>query len=348
MWKVLLGCLLYVAAAVTHAEPRELFVQVSSVYTGSEAYKTRAWFEKACAQTPKLDGLVLGNAADAQGELYTAQLDIVDDYFHCFSNIFIGTVEPDWAGPGSPYVEGIVDPQFRWQQINLSRAVADKLLARYPAVYFHWYITYEANLNFFVGDDVRVDRTVGTPISGYAVKEAYKAFLYQLSGDLYAKRQRTVLWSPTFWTPYASLSATQRSELQSAVRDVLVGSVRVNWLHFQDLIGQQSYVVCQSFSSCYPRVTYPIGCDNTVGYYGLLKAATSSTQVVSLRTNMEMFIMQRAPGNQYGIMPADKNELIEREACYGRNSVPIGASWEIRWWYLSYYGLPHITWDYPQ
>lgn len=345
MFKTAFVLVLLSLFSVAHASPRELFVQVSSVPTGAEAYKTQAWFNKACAQNPKLDSLVLQNVADAQGNLYAAQLDTISSYFKCFSNIFVGTTEPLWDGPGSPYVEGIVDPNFRWSQIYLSRAIADKFIARYPDLYFNWYITYEANLNFFVGDDVRTDTKVGTPITGNSVKEAYKAYLAQLSGDLYAKKPRAVLWSPTFWKPFLDMSAEERANLQVAIQDTIAASNRVNWLHFQDFMGQQSFVRCESTASCYPRVIYKIGCDNTKNYYSLLSDATANTQIVSLRVNMEMFITQYLPNDTYGLMPADKYELFEREACYSRNNLPIGASWEIRWWYWTYFGTWSTSWN---
>lgn len=342
--------------------PRELFVQVASM-RGNPNFPEmlesgpRTWFNTACSQSPKLDSLILTDVADQEGNLYTYELDwIVNNFARCFSNIFIGTAVIKWNGIGSDYekrigseyVEGIANADHRWKNIYLSRAIADKLLTRYPSLYFNWYISYEANLNAFVGADVRVNTSVGSPISGYTVKEAYKAYLYQLSNDLYAKRPRAVLWSPTFWTPFQSLDATSKSQLQSAIRDVALVANRVNWLHFQDFIGQSSYVQCLSPSGCFPRVIYPIGCSNTVGYFNLLKYATTNTSIVSLRTNLEMMINKRI-NNQptLDFIAADRNELAERVACYNANGVPIGASWEIRWWYRSYFASPANPIVYP-
>jgi hypothetical protein len=352
MWKLLIGFLLALGMSAASAMPRELFMQVKGLQYDAATFEywdgpagAGTWLRKACEQSPRLDSLILTEVADEQGNLYTSVLDlIIQRYSQCFSNIFIGTTTAKWTGPGSVYSEGMVNADYRWKNIYLSRTIADNLLARYPNLYFNWYISYEANLNYFIGDDVRVDRAVGTPISGYTVKEAYKAFLYQLSSDLYAKRPRAVLWSPSFWTAFNELSITQQSQLQLAVRDVMLFATRVNWVHFQDFMGQSAIVQCRDANYCFPRIVYKSTCENTVKYFNLLKAASTNTSVVSLRTNLEMFVTQRFPSGSDGFVPADRNELNEREACYARNNVPIGASWEIRYWYRSYFEVPRSPW----
>lgn len=348
---LLLG--LFVSYQVSAGGPRGLFVQVASVPTGAEAWKARKWFEAVC-QHHRMPGtadyiydLVLSDTGDANGDLYVAQLDLVDDYFHCFDNVFMGTVDLPWPGDSagqSRYLHGIMDSGYRWDNILLSRKIADALIARYPTLPFHWYLTLEANLNYFTGSNVG-----GTNYSGAQIREAYKAYILQLSGDLYQKRAGAVLWSPAFWSPWSTLDSTTRSSLAASISNLLHATPRLTWLHFQDFIGQGSDVRCTATNVCSPwqKPTYTFTCNDAVGYHGLLAAAVPTT-VISLAVNQEMFIVGTDSSDAFKAMfPADPVELDARQQCYAQHGVPIGTSWEIRWWYLARYGVLTANVAYP-
>lgn len=353
MRPLLLVLLWALASSTAVAAPKGLFVQVSGIPTGSEAWKAREWFQTVCDnhRTPGASDyiydLVLSDTGNADGQLYTAQLDLVDDYFHCFNNIFMGTVDLAWAGEGlnhSRYLQGIMDSGYRWENIIVSRTIADALIARYPNLAFHWYVTLESNLNYFVGTNIG-----GSGYSGYQVKEAYKAYLLQLSNDLWAKRHGAILWSPTFWTPYGTLDAPTRANLGTAIADLLLATPRVSWLHFQDYLGQSSTVRCTAAGVCSPWQVpnYARTCSDAVSYYQLLRDVVPAS-VSSLAVNQEMFMLGLDnAGSLMGMFPSDPAELTKRELCYQQNGVPVGVSWEIRWWYLSKYGNTTVNVAYP-
>jgi MYXO-CTERM domain-containing protein len=306
------------------AAPKSLFVQATSVPTGSDAYITRTWFHKVCTdhRTPGasnyIHNLVLSEIADTQGNLMTDALDIIEDYYGCFDNIFVGTRNLDHA---DPYVTGMKDSTFRWDNINLSVLVANAYEARFnqlaPASGFHWYISYEANLNYLASD--------------VTLKNAYAAYLLELSNQLNAIRPGEVLWSPAFWTPYSSVPSS--AALQNAIHDVLTTAPGITWLHFQDFVGQAASYNCNTTIT-----SYGFGASDAIGYYGLVSAANPGT-VASVRINMEHFILgDVSTCGAWYIVAGDPTEHTAREAAYEAAGAPMGASWEIRWWYQAHYG----------
>ena len=310
------------------AVPKSLFVQVTSVPAGAEAYRTRTWFKKICDNhrsvgSPNyIQDLVLSEVADQNGTLDAARLSIVEDYFGCFDNVFVGTANLDHA---DPYVAGMKDSTFRWDNILLSEKIAQAYDARFqqkfPGQAFHWYVSYEANLNAF-----SLDTTL---------KNAYAAYLLELSNRLTAVRAGSVLWSPAFWTQYAAVS--DQTALRSAIADVMAAAPKVNWLHFQDFVGQAAKQNCSTAA-----VTYGFNASDGIGYYNLINQAVGS-KLASLRVNMEHFVSGGAGCPSGGLYPGESTELSARENAYQTAGVPIGASWEVRWWYRALYGMEDAT-----
>lgn len=328
MKAILLVLLVLLPAWDALATPKSLFVQVVSVPRGAEAWKTRAWFYKVCTEhrSPGSDdliyNLVLSEIASPDGALDTEGLDIVEDYFGCFDNIFVGTVNqlhPD------AYVTGMKDSDFRWQNINTGTAVAqawdNRFRARFPDGSYQWYVSYEANLNYLAADN--------------ALKEAYVAFLLEHTRQLNAIRAGAVLWSPACWIPYSALSSTQRNALRDAIADLLTRVPAITWFHFQDFLGQAAQRDCST-----GNITYGFTAQDAIGYYNLLAQAVSGTSVASYRINMEHFVLGGAGCPAGAIYPGQLSEHVARESAYTSAGVPIGASWEIRWWYRTLYGDP--------
>jgi len=132
-----------------------------------------------------------------------------------------------------------------------------------------------------------------------------------------------------FGRPF-EISANPKSiKLVSNLHDLLVGAPKLNWLHFQDFVGQPAKR--QSDGS----VKYYFTANDAIGYYSeVLVPANSSGQLVSGLVNMEHFIMD----DNGSVYPGDPMEHAERHCAYRRAGIPVGFSWEIRWWYKSLYG----------
>lgn len=282
--------------------PKSLMIQASTL-TQTPPAELRRWLEHVRREhrdprrSDYVANLVLQDVADEQGNLLTDVLDVVDDYFTVFDNVFVGTQYIPWSGRGSRYVEGITDVRFRWRNLNTSRRAWDALLARYPGQTFHGYLGYEANLNGLT--DARV-------------KAAYEAYLIQAVRDWHQRRPRTaVMWSPTFWRGYRYSSAL-RGNLRSLFANVQAADpdgIGINWLHWQDSVGKRLLTVT-----------------DVARWHTFLGGVH---RFDSLRVNMEFF----KPDGRGGIVAGDAAEHAQREDAYRRLGVPLGASWEIRFWF---------------
>jgi hypothetical protein len=178
--------------------------------------------------------------------------------------------------------------------------VADDLVAymsaEAPSMAWHWYVSYEANLNAFTSASYR---------------DGYVALLLQHTADLQARRAASaVLWSPTFWTDPGSLSSSARASLQSAMADFFDRVPAITWVVIQDHLG-----VSASFS-----------CADALTYYQLVGAA--APELLSLQINVEYFDLTSG-----SIGPGDPGELAARVACYRDAGARLGASFDFRYWY---------------
>ncbi|MCA8920612.1 MAG: hypothetical protein KDD82_02315, partial [Planctomycetes bacterium] len=278
--------------------PKSLMVQASTL-TSTPPAELRRWLEhvkrehRDRSRSDFVANLVLQDIADERGDLITAVLDVCEDYFDVFDNVFVGTQFIPWTGPGSRYVEGIVDAGFRWKNLRTSRKAMDAFLARYPQLTFHWYIGYEANLSDLADPTTRA---------------AYEAYLIQAVQDMHARRPRTaVLWSPTFWRGFRSSAVLQRN-LSALFRNVQAADpdgIGINWLHWQDSVGKRLLTAT-----------------DVARWHTFLG---SVHRFDSLKVNMEFF----RPDGRGGIVPGDPAEHARREDAYRRLGVPLGASWEI-------------------
>lgn len=355
MKKLMVAMLMILPSLQAQAGAKSIFLQLNQAF---DEAKTRVWLQKACEvkddENLRLVNLVIQEAAYSDGSLRATQLDVASDYFSCFNAVFLGIPHKtsaewkDWPrtpdqdpsndNPGTMYDVGIRNSSFRAENVRVAKMAADNIAARYPTLPFHWYISYESNLNYQADAGIRT---------------GYKDYLSQVSNYLYSVAPRSVLWSPTFWTPYESLTPAQRESLTVAVSDVFASSPRINRVDFQDFIGQASTVTCVDGTNCLPwqSVKYKIDYRNTYGYWALMRDAQARAgyTVVNLMVNMELFITQRrADGSFVSFTPGDPVEIKHREEMYADRKIPIGASWEIRYWYLSNFGVPEVEWKYSQ
>ena len=315
--------------------PMSLFVQVSSLPMADKGAEVRKWFEKILSDHKRqgsphyIHDLALSDVAtiDPSTGISTFakdQLNVIKNYLSYFGNVFVGTVLINHA---DPYSSGIQDETFRWKNISASREAA----ARYVEYLkdsqinmpVHWYISYEADLNRLTDD---------------GIKEAYKAYIKQLTEDLAEINVReglnpnpSFLWSPAFHTRFHAVSDADKNKLASNLRNLFAGAPRLNWLHFQDFVGQPAKR--QSNGS----IHYDFTADDAIGYFSeVLVPANSSLQLKSCLVNMELFVSDAI--NPLSLHPGDPMEQSERHCAYRRAGIPVGFSWEIRWWYRSLYG----------
>ncbi|MFW1808252.1 hypothetical protein ACG9Z8_09825 [Acinetobacter ursingii] len=269
--------------------------------------------------------LVILHALDKNLNLNNKQLDQVQPYYSCFNKIFFSVESKKWIGhqgdwKDSKYYNGIQDKFFIKENIEYSLKNANKIIKKYPNLAFGWYIHYEANLNYLVNDNI---------------KDSYENYLKSLSESLYEIKKTNILWSPTFWTPYNNIP--DKNKLVSNLHDLFKNTPRINWIHFQDFLGQSSYTTCNTLTCDQKNHIFnknfsnqEEACKNTVNYYLLLKAATKNTQIKNIKVNMDLYITREEKKHTY--LPAPKNIILNRVKCYQANNLPIGVSSEMLYW----------------
>jgi hypothetical protein len=313
--------------------PEGLFVQVNNFPSDDEV---REWFNRIedhrrLGFQYYMTVLTLQNIAtkDANGQIVLSEhnLDLIKDYLPNFTFVFVGSVtlrEPD--GTWDPFRDGIKEDNFRWENIYATRDAATKFIQwmknRHMNIKIHWYINYEADLNYF------------TALDGISIKDAYKWYIMQLTSDLTdislqnGLNEPEFFWSPLFGKPYASLSPFQRSRLISGIKDILDSVPRLGWLHFQDGVGGFS-IKHQDGTITYGRKPQEV-----IDYYQKILVAASGGNLRSGLINMEYFVFDE----NRNIYSGDPAEHEDRLCKYREAGIPVGVSWEVRWWYKSLYG----------
>jgi hypothetical protein len=316
--------------------PLGLFVQVANL---PPALEVKKWFDRIVRDysqpgtafyipnlaleyiaTKDADGSIV-LAKDDQGNLY---LDRIKDYLPHFGNVFVGSL----------WVDGVLDEDSRWANIYATRDAA-KLFIQYMrdnniAIPIHWYIEIEANLNDFTSSDVT---------------NAYTWYIMQLTKDLTEISQNNglntpeFLWSPYWYKPFNQLAVDDPNLLINNIKSLLVNAPRLTWLHFQDGVG--------AHAGKHPdgTITYGMTATDAINYFHqILVPANSEGTLKSGIINMEYFVC--VPGQDgsadcaRGMYPGDPVEQEDRMAQYRQANIPVGVSWEVRWWYASLYETP--------
>ena len=323
---------------------------------GAPAEEIAARVQRICAEhrDPNADSyimnVVLVGVVDELGHLRLDQLRAVLPHVPgggrdtCFENVFVGPTQLDlsslpwksqpdfpqdlepWCGD-SPYCGGIMTPSWRWDNIEANREAAEIFLAytdyAYPGIRANvqWYVTYEAYFDW-LGDN-SYSESVHTAYSAYLLEmvRAYNQAL-QYAGEPAASSSRAVLWSPAYENSYYSHSLGELNQIRDNMRYMFQnvqtmaaseGIARgVDWLDMQDKLGQTE---CFSIE-CYSGVK---------NWYDFLSTVNfDHFSFASLRVNMELF--------SSNVPTPDLNEHMARENFYEANGIPIGASWELRFW----------------
>ncbi len=312
--------------AAEYTREKGLFAQLSTLGETSDA-DVKEYFEHICSahstlsaeNANRIHNIVLQDVADEEGRLYMAyreglpgtatdyhptnhKIDVIAPYFKCFDKVFFGTIDPVWKGAGSLYVDGIGSEKFRWDYINKSTVVMDRLQAIFPSLDFNWYLTFEANLSY---------------LYLAKVKEGYKALFKELTERMAARKQGHTLWSPTFWNKFSKIGAAEKKNLGNQIMEVFKAAPHIDMIHFQDFLGATSN------QKTGDRVTE----DDAIGYYRLI--ANLPTRPAHVGVNIEHYVV-KCPTCAPEAPTADM--MVNREEYYLRAEVPIGTSWEIRFW----------------
>ena len=332
--------------------PKSMFLDLG----GASAEEIAARVDRICSEhrDPSNDGyianVVIVGVLDQRGALRVDQLLAVLPHVPgggrktCFDNVFIGPTQLDGSGqpwksradfPGgleawcadSLYCGGILTPSWRWDNIAANRRAADQFLAfvdfHFPGVRhtLNWYMTYEGYFDWMGGN--RYSDGIASAYTAYML-ELVKTFndALQYAGEQPQTSSRSVLWSPAYANSYYSHSQLQLNNIRDNLRTVFQnvqtmaageGIARgVDWLDMQDKLGQTD---CFSVD-CYSGVKHWYDFLTTVNYEQFAFA--------SLRVNMELF--------STNLPVPDLNEQMARQNFYEANGIPIGASWELRFW----------------
>jgi hypothetical protein len=83
-------------------------------------------------------------------------LDVIMEYQFAFDNLFVGSSNLRYTGPGSKYWSGVQDVAFRFEALAIVDDYARQFHERYGADHFyHFYVDFEAVANWWTDDDVR-------------------------------------------------------------------------------------------------------------------------------------------------------------------------------------------------
>ncbi len=317
--------------------PLGLFVSVE----GLSAEQLKKWFDRILKDHRRegspfyIDNLALTPvASDINGviSLYETQLDWIKDYLPHFGNIFVGGFTPPPPTPDfDPFRDGIKNDDIRWAHIYGTREVANKFIKYYHSknltIPIHWYINYEADLNYFTDDD------------GIEITDKYTWYLMQVIEDLTqislnnGLNQPQFLWSPYFGRRIRDLNGPTIDKLTARIRSILQNVPKLGWLHFQDGVGANA----KKFSN--GNITYSATAENAIEYFHrVLVPANDGGHLVSGIIDMEFFVMDGEDPNGLGIYTGDPAEQECRLCEYRRANIPVGISFEIRYWHSSLYG----------
>ncbi|HZD22264.1 MAG TPA: hypothetical protein VE569_02520 [Acidimicrobiia bacterium] len=186
----------------------------------------------------------------------------------------------------------ITDIEYRWANLREQKALWQAAMRYRSNRPWHYYIDHEGVLDFF---------------SRWRYKRAIEAFLIQSCRDaFFVQPNRAILWSPYWDNPPTWLAKHNLKQVfNNLPRYAPQG---INWLHLQDTVGAR----------------FGQTKEQAVEWFRVLDDIYDWD---SLRMNMDYFV--RTSG---GLAPADPLEVQARENWYEQQGIPVGASWELRWW----------------
>jgi PASTA domain len=307
-----------------------LFVQVESIPTEDDA---RKWLDKVVEDHEQKDSpsyvdtltvqFIAHRHSDGRIRLIKDKLDWIKNYLHHFDYLFFDCCVPPEELTASPNMK---DPDFRQRHLRLCRVVAQQLIdylraenITIPAI--HWYIQWEEDLNH---------------LTSRSLKNAWKAYLLQFTNDLTeislnnGLNEPEFFWSPFFGKRYRSLEETIEIPLLIAnIRDILQSVPKLGWLHFQDGVGRESKKNSDG------TFTYGFTAEDAINFYHNILVRASGGNLRSGLINMEFFLCAQRGCKE--ISTGDPFEHEDRMGKYELANIPVGISFEVRYWYESKY-----------
>lgn len=216
-----------------------------------------------------------------------------------------GTLYP-YKGSGTRYYEGMMDDQWRWNNMLANEGAAKDATRLHPTLnQAGWYITEEGNIRDWANND--------------ALRQRYEWYYMELMKRLYSIKPLTFLFSPWASGSPTIVAAQAYNKLFMGIKAWLKANHGIEAdirVHLQDAVGMGSLTREQA-----------------KGWAHLMIGAAPQ---IPVKMNVEYFKKSQT-GN---FIPGDTAEILERERFYQTTpSVKIGACWEIRYWYpfVGYY-----------
>lgn len=164
--------------------------------------------------------------------------------------------------------------------------------------------------NVYIGSEIGIDAIGDHP----TLRQGWEAYLIEACHRLHSLRPMSVLWSPYAWDAWSTVSTTRRTKIAAAAK-TLIANTRtysktpgVGIVDLQDGRGAQPQE---------PET-------DAVNWFRLIKDCGAE-----VRINMELFTPNLTP------LPLE--EVHRRRQFYDTNGVPVGASWEARYWLVPLY-----------
>ncbi len=224
-------------------------------------------------------------------------IDTIMEFAPHFDNLFVGSSNLMYNGPGSKYREGVHNRQFKAEALTVANDYAQRFAARYANDhYYNFYIDFEGVANWWVEPETR---------AGYADLLSRWVNMYER-----ILPNRKMLYCPATWNmrvpdgmqlAVANLFSTVRTYTPSGIQ----------WITFQDMYGRRNDWLDPT----------PQDVKNWLAVFkgtGLFE---------NVRTTMELF--ETIPGH-YGT--ASSVEVKQRFAEYDTMGIPIGFVFELRYW----------------
>lgn len=255
-----------------------------------------------------IDDICIEHVGTKDGQVDWPVLDTIMEYApggprRACGNMFVGSGNARYSGPGSKYREGVMSDSYRAAHREHSADLAGVFFDRFgDSHYFHFYCGFEAVANWWTDPDVR---------AGYAdlLTDQVRIF-HQLAPN------RAVLYSPAYWQldpPSGIAMAIDQLFTEVKHRAAGFGNTRgVDWISFQDMYGRKDAWLD-------PQTA------NTAAWYRAFRAH----RFASVRVTAEAFETV-----DFSLVPCDalafKRRLDSYEGSWG---LRLGPVFELRYWF---------------
>ena len=282
---------------------------------------------------------------------YERELRIAADYFSCFDRVFLGSAHVDSADGVDAQIRFLLSGKLARAHRQAARELLDGLgkYVDWTGEKFHWFIPLDFPLDQLARPVLRrrdqdlVRRSLSELLGGLS-----QEFQRRENERLEGKRKR-ILWAPHIAKPSLALGTEKggpRDQLVAKLHGLLINNPAITDVTLLDGAGRSSAFLCDPGSFCYRLAEQPepLQCDtDTVPYFELLKDAAADTRVIRLSVGLELQygkiqreLSRKGWGPAPGYLPMPFPEMERRMRCLARNSIPAGASYELRFFHRAF------------